>query len=166
MLIKYQGDEKFEIKTSDAKMTLSEEGIDIEGFKIKTPGEFERKSVFVQGILLGEGQRPVYTINTEEMTLCYPNGLNQDLSEEVVKLIGDIDILFVPLGEKNSLSIKQAQELISDIDPRIVIPMLYADISQFKSAEGITDGEVDQLKIKKADLPEEERKFFILEPNG
>lgn len=162
MIIKYNSDEKFEIKTTDAKLNLSADGIDIEGFAIKTPGEFERRSVFVQGIPLGEGQKPIYTINTEEMTLCYPNGLNQDLGEEVIKLIGDVDILFVPLGEKNSLSIKQAQELISDIDPRIVIPMLYTDISQFKLAEGITDGEVDQLKIKKADLPEEERKFFIL----
>jgi len=166
MIIKYQGDEKFEIKTSDAKIILSAEGVDIEDFLIQTPGEFERRSVFVQGIPLGEGQRPVYTINTEEMTLCYTNGLNQDLDEEVIKLIGDIDILFVPLGENNSLSVKQAQKLISDIDPRIVIPMLYANIDEFKSAEGITDGEVDQLKVKKADLPEEERKFYILKPNS
>jgi L-ascorbate metabolism protein UlaG (beta-lactamase superfamily) len=166
MIIKYNGEEKFEIKTAEAKVSLSSAGIDIEGFIINTPGEYERRGVSVQGITLDGEQKPVYIIHTEEMSLCYPDGLNRELDEEIVKLIGDIDILFVPLGESGSMPLKLSQKLISDIDPRVVIPMLYADIEQFKSAEGITDGEVDQLKIKKAELPVEERKFYILKPNG
>lgn len=162
MIIKYQGDEKFEIKTTEARVSLSSAGIDIEGFVIDTPGEYERRGVSVEGITLDGEQKPVYIIHTEEMTLCYPDGLNHELDEEIVKLIGDIDILFVPLGESGSMPLKLSQKLISDIDPRVVIPMLYSDIEQFKSAEGITDGEVDQLKIKKTELPVEERKFFIL----
>lgn len=162
MIIKYNGDEKFEIKTAEAKVSLSQAGIDIEGFVISTPGEYERRGVSVQGITLDGEQKPVYVIHTEEMTLCYPDGLNRELDEEIVKLIGDIDILFVPLGESGSMPLKLSQKLISVIDPRVVIPMLYSDIEQFKTAEGITDGEVDQLKIKKAELPVEERKFFIL----
>jgi len=165
MIIKYQGEEKFEIKTTEAKFTLSQAGIDIEGFIISTPGEYERRGVSVQGITLDGEQKPIYIIHTEEMAFCYPDGLNHELDEEIVKLIGDIDILFVPLGENGSMPLKLAQKLISDIDSRVVIPMLYSDIEQFKSAEGITDGEIDQLKIKKADLPQEERKFYILKPN-
>lgn len=166
MIIKYNGDEKFEIKTAEAKVSLSQDGIDVEGFIIKNPGEYERRGVSVQGITLEGELRPVYIVHAEEMTLCYPDGLNRELDEEIAKLIGDIDILFVPLGEKNSMLLKQSQKLISDIDPRVVIPMLYSDIEQFKSAEGITDGEIDQLKIKKAELPVEERKFFILKSNN
>jgi len=162
MIIKYNGAEKFEIKTTEAKVSLNQEGIDIEGFVIGTPGEYERRGVSVQGITLEGEQKPVYIIHTEEMTLCYPDGLSQELDEEIVKIIGDIDILFVPLGENGSMSLKLAQKLIADIDPRVVIPMLYVSIDQFKSAEGITEEEIDQLKIKKSELPVEERKFFIL----
>lgn len=166
MIIKYMGDEKFEIKTSDAKVSLSQAGVDIEGFIINTPGEYERRGVSVQGIMLDGLDKPIYIIHTEEMSLCYPDGLNHELDEETEKLIGDIDILFVPLGESGSMPLKMAQKFISDIDPRVVIPMLYSDIEQFKSAEGIKDGEIDQLKIKKAELPAEERKFFILKSNN
>lgn len=166
MIIKYNGEEKFEIKTSEAKVSLGQAGIDIEGFVINTPGEYERRGVSVQGITLDGEQKPIYILHAEEMTICYPDGLNRELDEEIVKLIGDIDILFVPLGESGSMPLKLAQKFISDIDPRVVIPMLYSDIEQFKSAEGIADGEVDQLKIKKAELPVEERKFYILKSNN
>lgn len=165
MQIKYLGKEQFEIKTIQTKVGLNRGGIEIEGMKIAGPGEYERRGVSVEVVNLKEKEDLVYICHIEDIAICYPGILNQDLNEEVVKEIGDIDILFVPLGEENSLNVKSAQKLIADIDPRVVIPMLYADLEEFKSAEGITDGEVDTLKIKKIDLPQEERKFYILKPN-
>jgi hypothetical protein len=43
--------------------------------------------------------------------------------------------------------------------------MLYSDISEFKKSEGIDDGEMDVYKIKKIDLPEDERLNVILKAN-
>ena len=60
------------------------------------------------------------------------------------------------------MTTKKALDLVTKIDPRIVIPMLYSDLSEFMKGEGITDGELDVFKIKKIDLPEEERKVVIL----
>lgn len=166
MQIKYLGDEKFEIKAATAKVNLSRDGVQIEDFKVSSPGEFEHKGVSVQGIDPDEGNDTIYLCTIEDMTLLYPALLKEKISEEAAKEIGDVDILIVPLGEEDSLKAKEAQKLISEIDPRIVIPMLYSDIHEFKTAEGITDGEIDVLKIKKVDLPQEERKFYILKPNG
>ena len=166
MQIKYLGDEKFEIKTATTKISLNRDGVLVEDFKVKSPGEFEHKGVSVQGIDPDEGNDTIYLCTIEDMTLLYPALLKEKISEEAAKAIGDIDILFLPLGEEDSLKVKEAQKLISDIDPRVVIPMLYSDISEFKTVEGIADGEVDVLKIKKIDLPQEERKFYILKPSG
>ncbi len=166
MQIKYLGAEKFELKTKEAKVIFSREGIEIDGFKIAGPGEYERKEIFVQGISLDGDAEAVYLIQNEGMTLCYVGILKTPLTPEAVKAIGDIDILFVPLGAEGTLELKEAQKLISDIDPRVVIPMLYSNIQPFKNAEGITDSEIDWLKIRKTDLPEEERKFYILKANS
>ena len=166
MIIKYLGDEKFEIKTATVKVNLSRDGIQVEDFKVVSPGEYEHKGVSIQGVDPDEGNGTIYLCTIEDMTLLYPALLKEKISEEAAKEIGDVDILFVPLGEEESLKVKEAQKLISDIDPRVVIPMLYSDISEFKTAEGIADSEIDVLKIKKIDLPQEERKFYILKPSG
>jgi hypothetical protein len=40
--------------------------------------------------------------------------------------------------------------------------MLYEDLTEFKKSEGTVDSELDVLKIKKSELPEEERQVVIL----
>ncbi|OPZ23506.1 MAG: metal-dependent hydrolase [bacterium ADurb.BinA186] len=164
MQITYLGAEKFEVKTRDAKLILSDE-VDIDDFKISGPGEYERKGVFIQAIR-PNGGGCIFIINTESMAVCYTGKIREMISDDAVKEIGDIDILILPLGEEGTIDIKKASTLISKIDPRTVIPMLYSDISGFKKMEGIVEEDLDTLKVKKADLPDEERKFFILKPRG
>lgn len=164
MQITYLGKEKFEVKTRDAKIILSDK-LEIDDFVIEGPGEYERKGVFVQAIK-PNGDGCVYVINAETMTICYTGKIKEMISDEAVKEIGDIDILILPLGEEGTIDIKMASTLISKIDPRTVIPMMYADISAFKKTEGIVEEDIDTLKIKKIDLPEEERKFYILKPRS
>ena len=79
--------------------------------------------------------------------------------------MGNVDFFFLGLGEDGSVNTKIATKILSEIDPRVVIPMLYSDLAEFKKSEGITDGELDLLKIRKIDLPEEERRIVILKPN-
>lgn len=159
MQIKYLGGEKFEIKTRDSKINLGYK-IAINDFSLPGPGEYEKGGVFVEGI--ADDGNVVYVMKAEEMNLCYLGKISHDLTEEEAKEIGDVDILFVPLGEDGSIPTKNALGLISKIDPRIVIPMLYSDLSEFKKSEGISDGETDVFKVRKIDLPDEERKIVIL----
>lgn len=162
MQIKYLGKEQFEIKSAEAIVTLSAEGVDIDGFKISTPGEYERGGVSVLAINYNEDNGVVYQCIIEDMTLLFPSLLRQNISDEVVKDIGNIDILFVPLGAEDTLNVSEAQKLVAKIDPRLVIPMLFSDISEFKTAEGFANEEQEVLKIKKTDLPQEERRFTVL----
>lgn len=162
MQIKYLGGEKFEIRTKETKIDLGYK-ILVNNFVFPGPGEYEKGGVFVEGI--ADNGNTIYLLKAEEMNICYLGKIAHDLREEEVKEIGNVDILFLPLGGEESVPTKKALEIVSKIDPRIVIPMLYSDLSEFMKSEGITDGELDMLKIKKTELPEEERKTFILKPS-
>ena len=159
MQIKCLGSKKFEIRAKDIDLLLDGD-VSINGFIFPGPGEYEKNGVIVNGI--ADGENTISTLRLEEINLGYLGLINHDLTEEEAKQIGDIDILFLPLGLEGSADMKTALKLLAKIDPKIVIPMLCSDLSEFKKSEGISDGELDILKIKKADLPEEERQVFIL----
>lgn len=159
MQIRYKGHEKFEIKTRETKIDVGFK-IAINDFVLPGPGEYEKNGIFVEGI--SDDANTIYLLKAEEINICYLGKTSHDLNEEEAKEIGDVDILFVPLGEEGSLDVKRAVSLISKIDPIIVIPMLYSSLDDFKKSEGITDGETDILKIKKSDLVEGERRNVIL----
>ena len=161
MQIKYRGDRKFEIKTKDLEISFGDHLV-INGFTFPGPGEYEKGGAIINGI--ADQGNTIFVVNIEEMNLCHLGALNHDLSEDEAKQIGDVDILFLPLGFEPA-SLKIALKNLAKIDPRVIIPMEYADLAEFKKSEGITDGELDILKIKKVDLPDEERKIFILNPS-
>lgn len=159
MTIKYLGGEKFEIKTGQTMLNLGYT-MSIGDFVLPGAGEYEKSSVGVTA--MPDGENTIFLIRSEEINLCYLGRINRELPEAEVKEIGNVDILFLPLGEDGTLSAKKAAALVNKIDPRIVIPMLYTSLDEFKKDEGISDGEMEALKIKKSDLPEEERRIVIL----
>jgi len=159
MNIRYKGGDKFEIKSKDLIIDLGEK-ISINDFVFPGPGEYEKAGVILSGI--DDGENTIYTMNVEEMNICYLGHLKHDLSENEEKQIGDVDILFVPLGDDGTVETKVATKVMGGVDPKLVIPMLYTDLTEFKKSEGVTDGEIDQLKIRKADLSDTEREIVIL----
>ncbi len=159
MQIKYKGKDYFEIKSKDLDVILADK-VTINNFTFPGPGEYEKGGVILNGI--ADQDNTIYVARVEEVNLCHLGHIKHELSEEEIKQIGDVDILFLPLGEMDTIDLKVALKLVSKIDPRVVIPMLYSDIAEFKKSEGITDNEIDILKIRKSDLPEEERQIIIL----
>lgn len=152
-------------------------------FLIEGPGEYEIKGVFIQGIPAWHdpkggaerGGNTIYTIESEEMRICHLGDLGQkELSAEQLEKIGAIDILFIPVGGVYTIDSKEALRIMSQIEPKITIPMHYAlpklkvrleGIDKFLKALGIKKIEpVPKLSIKKKDISEEEAKIIILKP--
>ena len=154
-------------------------------FIIEGPGEYEIKGVFILALpsfvsqnLGGQGIHKIntiYVIETEEMRLCHLGMLQQkELSDEQLEKIGDIDILMIPVGGIYTIDSKGAAKVISQIEPKIVIPMHYhlpklkeklEGIDKFLKAMGAKSIEPqNKLSIKKKDLPEEGTKIVILRP--
>lgn len=152
-------------------------------FLIDGPGEYERKGIFIKGILAfhdksegkERGEVTVYKIEAEDMKLCHLSDFGQkELSPEQLEKIGEIDILILPVGSEHSLGAKEASSIIAQIEPRIVIPMHYKipklkvkleAVDKFLKLMGAEDVKPEKkLKISLKDLPKEETKIVLLSP--
>lgn len=158
-------------------------GVSGSPFLIEGPGEYERKDIFIQGIPSyhdekegkERGQNTIYTIEAEDMRLCHLGDFGQkELSPEQLEAMGDIDILMVPVGGNFTIDAKGAAKIISQIEPRIAIPMHYHlpklkvkidELDIFLKEMGRKSQESQpKLLIKKKDLIAEETKIVVLQP--
>lgn len=155
MQIKWLGNENFEIRGKQTVVLLGEEK-KINNFQIKMPGEYEIGGVF------WESYDGIAKIKFENMKLVHLNKFNRSLSEKETEEIGDVDILLVPIGGGEALNAEKAIEVINQIEPKIVIPMSFEDITDFARKFGFTVQAQDELKISVKDLPQEEQKVVVL----
>ncbi|MBI4138404.1 MAG: MBL fold metallo-hydrolase [Candidatus Wildermuthbacteria bacterium] len=104
-------------------------------FVINTPGEYEVKGVFIQGIpsyhddAKGKerGANTIFTVTVEGITLCHLGDLGQkELAADQLEKIGSVDILMIPVGGVYTITGEEAAKIIGQIEPKIVIPMHYA----------------------------------------
>jgi L-ascorbate metabolism protein UlaG (beta-lactamase superfamily) len=157
MIISYLGKDRFRIRTKDATINISSEKLDIDGFTIDNPGEYERKNVFVEVPF----EQKAFRIMAEDITLLYP-GKSKKFSEKQIEILDGIDLLFLPCGEEDSMSLKDALELSSTLEPSMIIPMLYSNIEALEK-EGL-EGEVSKsAKVAKSTLLEEGHQTIFLE---
>jgi len=152
-------------------------------FLIDGPGEYEVKKVFIQGIPafhdanLGQehGPNTIYTLNTEGLRLCHLGDLGQkELTGEQLEKIGQVDILMIPVGGVYTISAREALKVMSQIEPKITIPMHYYlpklkikldSLDKFLKAAGLKSIEpLNKLTIKEKDISPEEAKIIVLKP--
>ncbi len=144
-------------------------------FSISGPGEYDIKGIYITGIEAEKegGKTTIYTIETEDIRLCHLGSLGQELTSEQLEIIDEVDILLIPVGGGDSLDTKKAVKVMSQIEPRIVIPMYYRipkiktkldKVDVFLKEVGIKSLEaLPKLNIKNKDLPkEDEAKIIVL----
>ena len=142
---------------------------------IDGPGEYEIGGIFINGIHLAApkkkenddvaAQNNIYVIYIEDIAVCHLGDLSHVPTQNQVEDLGSIEVLMVPVGGQNALNAAQAAEVISLIEPYVVIPMHYHlpdltikldPVEKFLKEMGLTKADtVDMLKLTKAGLPEE-----------
>lgn len=157
MIITYLGGDKFRIKTRDANITLASGSVDIDGFVIDGPGEYERKNVFVEAPF----EQSVFKIMAEEVMMLYP-GKSKKFSDKQIEALDGVDLLFLPAGEEDSMKLSDALELSATLEPSMIIPMLYSNIETLNK-EGLEGEVAKSAKIIKSALPEEGHATIFLE---
>ena len=153
-------------------------------FIIEGPGEYEIKGIFIQGIssfhdnVQGKerGENTIYTLESEGIKICHLGDLGQkELTDEQLEKIGAVDILMIPVGGVYTISAKEATKIISQIEPKIVIPMHYhipklkiklEGLDKFLKMMGVKAPEVSKkLSISQRNLPSEGMKIIVLKPS-
>ena len=156
------------------------------GFKLLTgPGEFEIAGVFITGLeLRGGGKKQslakprntVFLFDFEDVTVCHLGDLDHVPTQaHVEETLSSVDVLLVPVGAGESLNAAQASEVVSLLEPRIVIPMHYHvkgstvkldSVTKFLKEMGLEKVPTQEsLKVSRSTLPEETQ-VVLLELKG
>lgn len=150
------------------------------GFKTLTgPGEYEVAGVFVTGLeLRGERKKSkepvaklrntVFLFEFEDLTVCHLGDLDHvPIQAQVEETLGEVDVLLIPVGGGESLNAAQASEVVSLLEPHIVIPMHYKVkglepnvkldlVTKFLKEMGLDDVPTQEtLRVTRSALPEE-----------
>jgi L-ascorbate metabolism protein UlaG (beta-lactamase superfamily) len=100
---------------------------------VRGPGEYEISDVLITGVLAyhdsqrgrERGRNTIYVIHMDGIVICHLGDLGHTLQEAQLEEVADADVLLIPIGGEHTLSASQAAEVISQVVPRIVIPMHY-----------------------------------------
>ena len=139
-------------------------------FIVRSPGEYEVKGIFVYAVAIAHGIG--FRIETESMRFMHLGALSRALTNAEIEALGSADILCVPVGGGRVLSPETAAEVVAQLEPRVIIPMMYATegvkeslkpLEEFTRLMG-TSARVDVAKYKlaKKDLPEEGTALVVL----
>jgi L-ascorbate metabolism protein UlaG (beta-lactamase superfamily) len=158
---------------------------------IDRPGEYEISGIFVTGVYMphnkaqSESRNNIIVVYIDNLVICHLGLLDHVPHQDQIENLGNIDILMIPVGGQPALNASQAAEVISLIEPKIVIPMYYClsqsgqsselfktlelfetldSVDKFLKELGLANIEtVDVLKITQSQLPEETQ-IVLLEP--
>jgi L-ascorbate metabolism protein UlaG (beta-lactamase superfamily) len=141
-------------------------------FVVEGPGEYEIGTVTARGYGVktnydgADRYNTVYQVRLEEMNIIFLGALRDpELDPKILSELGDIDILFVPIGGGDVLEVPQATKLATKLEARLIIPMHYdaTALKAFLKEEGIDSLKaIDKLTVKKKDILEMEGEVVVL----
>jgi L-ascorbate metabolism protein UlaG (beta-lactamase superfamily) len=150
---------------------------------ILTPGEYEISGISIIGISTfhdaqngGErGKNTIYVFEAEGLRLAHLGDLGHAISDEVVDLMGTIDVLMIPVGGFYTIGSKEAAEVAAKIDPYFIIPMHYKvaglneenfsklePVDNFLKEVGMQVENLPKFSIKKEDIIEDQNTKVIV----
>ena len=149
---------------------------------IDGPGEFEIGGVFVTGVQTdgsGSGKKKskakengavssrntIYVFDYDGITVAHLGDLREVPTQSEIELLGTINVALVPVGGGGALNAAKAAEVISLIEPNLVIPMHYAtpvskveldSLNKFIKEMGLSKAETQPtVKVTRSGLPNE-----------
>lgn len=139
------------------------------------PGEFEIGGVFITGVQTnGHGKRTnnelrntLFVFDFNGVNVAHLGDLRRVPSQTEVEALGTVQIALVPVGGGGGLNAAKAAEVVSLLEPGLVVPMHYATpaskiklapLNRFLKEMGLGEVEpVDTLKIARTSIPSETR---------
>lgn len=133
------------------------DGIDIESFREYHDPEGGTK----------RGEINMFKFTVDGISFCHLGDLGRVMDDDVAKKIGNVDILFVPVGGVFTVDGGEAMEVCNKIKPRVIIPMHYKVGGLSLPIERVDDfldrargcceirHVANEIEIEKDDLPDE-----------
>ena len=143
------------------------------------PGEYEIGGVFITGIATVQEhhttQNVLFLFDYGGLTIAHLGDMEKVPSQTQIEDLEQVNILLLPVGGGKSLNAAQAAELVSMLEPSIVVPMHYQipgltleldGVERFLKEMGATEPvSENSLKLTAGNLPEETQ-IVLLNPRG
>ena len=141
---------------------------------INGPGEYEIGGVFITGVQTNARQRAkngmrntLFAFDYDGVTVAHLGDLQRMLTQTEMEALGTVNVALVPVGGGGGLNAAKAAEVISLLEPGIVIPMHYKTkdttlnlepLNKFLKEMGLGEVEpVASLKVIRSSIPDETR---------
>jgi len=134
-------------------------------------GEFEIGGVFITAVQTDGAKKKdkirntVYVFDYDGITVAHLGDMQQIPTQSEVELLGTVNVALVPVGGGNALNAAKAAEVVSMLEPNIVVPMHYAtpdskikldELNKFLKEMGLGKQEPQPLlKVTRSNLPSE-----------
>ena len=144
---------------------------------IDGPGEFEIGGVFITGVQSDSStsgkkkntddspRNTIYVFDYDGITVAHLGDLKQTPTQSEIESLGTVNVVLVPVGGGGGLNAAKAAEVISLIEPNLVIPMHYStpatkisldSLNKFIKEMGLTQPATQpSLKVTRSSLPSE-----------
>lgn len=143
-------------------------------------GNFSIKNIAITGVHTfhdkeegaKNGDNIVYTFDIDGIKVCHLGDLGHKLAPSQIAMIGDVDVLMIPVGGTYTLDAEEAVEVIAQLNPSITIPMHYKTpvltikidkVDKFLEAVGEYE-EINKqvIEIKKEELKKGKNKVIVM----
>ncbi|HUS17203.1 MAG TPA: MBL fold metallo-hydrolase [Chloroflexia bacterium] len=139
---------------------------------LRGPGEYEVRGVFINGVGTYadakkgalRGKNTAFVFEVDGVVICHLGSLGHTLSAAQVEALSNVNVLLVPVGSPDALDPAHAVEVIAQIEPPYVVPMMYKSgpeggnlepIDRFAREMGLKEWKAeDKLVIKGGEYPE------------
>jgi len=71
------------------------------------------------------GQNTIFVFKVDGITLCHLGDLGHALPDDVIKKIGKVDVLMLPIGGFFTIDPNEASKVMESLNPSIALPMHY-----------------------------------------
>lgn len=136
---------------------------------VNTSGEHNLKGIHIKGVNTfhddehgaKRGKNIMFIMDIDNMKLCHSGDLGHLLTDDMIKEIGHVDILMIPVGGYYTIDDRQAVKVIESLKPSLTIamhfrtPVVDMPIETVNSFLRMTNGkqlQTNQIEVNKKDL--------------
>ena len=146
---------------------------------IDGPGEYEIKNVFVTGVPSAHdkkggkerGANTIYVFDIDGLSICHLGDLGHVPTQTQIEALGNVNVLLVPVGGVSTINAGEAAEIVSMLEPQLVIPMHFFHpelqfkldpVTKFFKEMGVKAPDpVASIKVTKDSLPSETQVILL-----
>jgi len=102
------------------------------------------------------GANIIFIFSVDGLRLCHMGDLGHSLTPQQAQELGQVDVLFLPVGGTYTLDAAAAHQLCEQVRPRVVIPMHYKTAKVGMPIVGVEDFLALRPSVRRMDSSEVE----------